>query len=353
MTRLKSLAVGGAAAALIMTGAISQSFAVESGTFNYLPGASIGIPAGAAAPPGIYTGFEQDMLFIGGGGQGGVYGNQAGTGPGGALGAHLGAYVGIVPIVWSTGLNFLGANYSVAVIQPFTTPFVGAGGSTGSCANLGVGPLCVWQQMFINTVWQPLNLSWNLGHGLFASIAFSFQGPDGSQYAGVANPDYWTYQPGAAISYLDANWLLSANFAYLIYGPSKGIASNLGGTAFGSGYTNGQEFTGDFTFLYKVGKWSFGPVGYVNAQTTNDRAGGGGCAALAASAAFGGFGCGRQLQGAAGALVGYNFGPVDIQVWFTDQFINRDTVGGGAEFWTRVGFRLWGPEAPKPLVAKN
>ena len=44
MTRLKSIALGGATAALIMSGAISQSFAIESGAFQYLAGSSIGIP---------------------------------------------------------------------------------------------------------------------------------------------------------------------------------------------------------------------------------------------------------------------------------------------------------------------
>ena len=56
-----------------------------------------------------------------------------------------------------------------------------------------------------------------------------------------------------------------------------------------------------------------------------------------------------------GALVGYNFGPVDLQVWFTDQFVGQDTPAGrgSLDVWTRIGFRLWGPEAPTPLVTKH
>ena len=74
MTRLRKLAVGGAAAALIMTGAVSKSFAIKSGAFQYLAGASIGIPAGAAAPPGIYSGLvSSEGIF------GGMTGNQGGT----------------------------------------------------------------------------------------------------------------------------------------------------------------------------------------------------------------------------------------------------------------------------------
>jgi len=350
MTRLRKIALGGAAAALIMTGAVSKSFAVESGSFQYLPGSSIGIPGGAAAPPGVYTGFESVYGIYGG-----MYGNYGGTGPGGGQGTKLGAFIGIVPLVWSTGWNFLGANYSVAVIQPFVNAYVGPAGSTANCTSPALGgtqAFCAWQNMVINTIWQPLNMSWNLGGGWFASIAFSFQAPDGSRYTGVANPDYWEYIPGAAISYLSSTWTLSANLAYLIYGPSAGVATNLGGTPFGNGYVSGQEFTGDLEALYKIGKWSIGPVGYFITQTTNDSAGGAGCAGLAASAALSGLGCGKQQAFAAGGLVGYDFGPVDVQVWVTDTFGNRDDAYG-LTVWSRVGFRLWAPEAPKPLVAKN
>jgi hypothetical protein len=42
-----------------MGGAASKSFAIEIGTFtNNLTGGSIGLPLGAAPPPGVYSGFE-------------------------------------------------------------------------------------------------------------------------------------------------------------------------------------------------------------------------------------------------------------------------------------------------------
>ena len=39
----------------------------------------------------------------------------------------------------------------------------------------------------------------------------------------------------------------------------------------------------------------------------------------------------------------------------TDSFVGHDaTQGPGAlNVWSRIGFKIWGPEAPKPLVAKN
>jgi hypothetical protein len=361
MTRLKKLAIGGAAAALIMTGAVSKSFAIEAGDFQYLAGASIGIPGGAAAPPGVYTGFESAY-----GQFGGMTGNQGGTLPNqSAHGIGLGAFIGIVPVVWSTGWNFLGASYSVAVIQPFVTAFASTGGgipagtnanTTCTSAPLGTN-FCAWQQMFINTVFQPLNLSWNLGGGWFTSVAFSFQAPDGTKVIGTANPDFWTFTPGAAISYLSASWTLSANLAYNIYTASQGFTGSIGTGpgvpgSLAVGYTDGNQFVGDLTALYKLGKWSFGPVGYFVWQTTADRAGGVGCAGFAGTP-IAGLGCANQNFVGVGGLVGYDFGPVDIQVWATDTVASINTGEAGWTIWSRVGFRLWAPEAPKPLVAKN
>jgi hypothetical protein len=358
MTRLKSLAVGAAAAALIMAGATSKSFAVEAGTFQYLAGGTIGIPAGAAAPPGLYTGvtFWQGLF-------GGMTGNQGGTLPSQtAHGLGLQAQAAVVPLVWSTGWNFLGASYSVAVIQPFVIAAAGSdngilGTTSGnpSCTSAPLGTsFCAWQNILINTIWQPINLSWKLGGGWFVSTYFSFQGPDGTRAAGSANPDYWTLAPGAAISWLSPNWNLSLNMVYQIYTASSGVnGASLAGTIWAPGYTNGNQFAGDWHALYKLGKWEFGPVGYFVWQTTADTAGGTGCTGLAASALHSGNGCAYQDFVGFGGLVGYDFGPVDLQVWATDTVWSQNTAEAGWTIWTRFGFRLWAPEAPKPLVAKN
>ena len=360
MTRLRKLALGGAAAALIMSGAVSKSFAIESGAFQYLAGASIGVPAGAAAPPGVYTGLVSAYGLFGG-----MSGNQGGTGANGGKGTGLGSFIGVVPIVWSTGLNFAGASYSVAVIQPFVNAFVGTfNGVPGGANTTGPGTTCVsptgfggtnacaWQNMFINTVWQPLNLSWNLGGGWFGSIAFTFQAPEGTKVPGIANPDFWTFQPGWAISYLGPNWNASLNMSYNVYTASQGVAMNLGGTPFGNGYVSGNQLVGDWYATYKLGKWQFGPAGYFVWQTTADRAGGAGCGALGGFLG-GAFSCANQNFVGFGGLVGYDFGPVDIQVWVTDTVWSQNTGENGVLVWSRVAFRLWAPEAPHPLVAKN
>jgi len=356
MTRLQKLAVGGAAAALIMTGAVSKSFAIEAGEFQYLAGSTNGLPLGAQPPPGLYTGLTTFEGQYGSmtGNQGGTLPNQSGKGIG------LGAFGAVVPIVWATGWHLLGASYAVAAIQPFVMAYAGTGGgipagsnamTTCTSAPLGTN-FCAWQEMFINTIWQPVNLSWNLGGGFFTDIAFSFQAPIGTKVIGTANPDYWTFSPALAISYLSANWNLSANFVYQIYTASQGFSGSIGGSPFANGYTNGNQFAGDLHALYKMGKWEFGPVGYFVWQTTADTAGGGGCAVMAASP-LGGLGCANQNFVGVGGLVGYDFGPVDLQVWATDTVWSQNTAESGWTIWSRLGFRLWAPEAARPLVAKN
>ena len=56
-----------------------------------------------------------------------------------------------------------------------------------------------------------------------------------------------------------------------------------------------------------------------------------------------------------GGLVGYDFGPVDLQVWVTDTIASQNFAEGAGTMnvFTRLGFRLWAPEAARPLVAKN
>jgi hypothetical protein len=344
MTRLKKLALGGMAAALIMSGAVSKSFAVEPGTFQYLAGGTIGIPSGAAAPPGLYTGVTfWEGLF------GGMTGTQGGltTAAASTHGLGLGANSAVVPLVWSTGWQFLGASYSVAVIQPFVVAYAGTLNGVGAPPSSGPisGGTAAWQNILINTVWQPLNLSWNLGGGWFTSVYFSFQGPDGTNATGSANPDYWTFAPGWAISYLSPMWNASLNTVYQIYTASSGSnCAALCGTPFAPGFTNGDQFGADWHVLYKVGKWEFGPVGYFVWQTTSDKAGGPGCTPAV---------CGNSNYVGLGGLVGYDFGPVDLNVWVTDTVWSENTAQAGVTVWTRFGFRIWAPEAPKPLVAKN
>jgi hypothetical protein len=344
MTRLKRLVIGGAAAALLATGAVSQAFAEEPGSFqNRLQGATIGLPLGAAPPPGLYTGLETAYLGqASGAGQGKDVGNWAAL-TGGRVG--LPAIAQAVPLLYVPGWTFLGANYSMAAVVAFYN-YETCNSSDSSCNTVVGGGF-----VFANPTFTPIALSWNLGNGWFTSLGFNFMAPIGSNYTNTPNPDYWTLEPTFAVSYLANNWVLSANFFYDFNTSSKGPCCLIGGSLASAGntYNNGDTLYGDLTALYKFGKWEIGPVAFFEVQTSSDSIGGPGAAALCATF------CGNYSNVGVGGLIGYDFGPVDIQVWITDivEAANTPAGTGSLWVWSRLGFKLWSPEAPRPLVAKN
>lgn len=340
MTRMKQLVFGSLAACAI-GGMASAALADVPGSFdNHLFGASIGLPLGAQPPPGLYSGLEQ------------MYAPGGSAGVGAAGNARVGAMVAAVPVVWATGWHFLGASYAVVVVQGVYDVGACAAGVNGpGCITIaGVsspGQFTAYNVDLANTGIQPIALSWNLGQGWFVSSGFTFVVPDGSKWAGTSVPDYWTFEFPLAISYLANNWVTSLNMYYDINTASRGTCCGGAGT---NGYTGGNQFFADLTLLYKIGKWEIGPVAYLQQQVTNDSLPAG---TTCATAGF----CGRLARGAVGALVGYDFGPVDLQAWVTDGVYARDcaacATGSTLIFWSRLGFRLWAPDSPKPLVAKN
>ena len=347
MTRLRQIAMAGLAA-IAIGGVASSASAMETGTFqNRLNGATIGLPLGAAPPPGIYTGLETAYLgaIATGGNSGQSAGNQCATTPAtGRNCAVLPAIAQAVPLLWVPGWNFWGATYTASVVQAFYVFTTCGVNGNGSCA--GGSPITSGGFVYTNTFIQPINLSWNVGGGWFIGTAFSFTPPDGSRSGGqfTPNPDYWTFEPSIAFSYLGNQWVASANFFYDINTKSTGNCC-----AGNNSITSGNALYGDLTAVYKIGKWSIGPVGYFEVQTTNDT---GGCTPAPGVSL-----CGRYQTAAAGGLIGYDFGPVDLQVWVTDSFVGNNTPQGtgGLNVWSRIGFKIWGPDAPaaRPLVSKN
>ncbi len=335
MTRLRNVVLG-SLAALAIGGVASSASANEVGTFqNRLTGATIGLPLGALPPPGLYSGLETAYL-----GYAGTGGQTAGNWKVAIPGANLPAIAQAVPLLWVPGWNFLGASYGASIVQAFYTFETCGAGACGLGSNAGSAPITGGGYVIANTTFNPITLSWNLGGGWFVSGAFNFMAPDGTKSAGTPNPDYWTFEPALAISYLANNWVLSANMFYDINTASAATCCT--GALVGK-VTNGQLFYADLTAVYKIGKWQIGPVGNVEYQTTKDT--NCGVAAL----------CGIYQGAAIGGLVGYDFGPVDVQLWATDAFVGQNVPEGpgGINIFTRLGFRIWGPEAPKPLVAKN
>ena len=157
MTRLRQIALAGLAAVAI-GGAASSASAMEIGNFeNRLGGATIGLPLGAAPPPGLYTGLE--TAYLGMLNSSGSGGHSAGSwcvpSAGGGC-ANLPALAQAVPLLWVPGWNFLGATYSFSVVQAFYE-FHTCGGAADAGGNCRVRRrtghrvlkrrLCVYQHL--------------------------------------------------------------------------------------------------------------------------------------------------------------------------------------------------------------
>ncbi|MGP0095102.1 MAG: transporter [Xanthobacteraceae bacterium] len=348
MMRLAKATLYGAVSAAALTAIAGPSFAIEAGDFNStLRGATIGVPLGAAPPPGVYG----DLLIFQG-----IDGR--GTGQNNGISVFGDAFA--PALVWAAPGKFLGASYTAAVIQPFfeVTGWNSFGSaSTGTAAPLAFGNASFFENMHNTIIAQALH--WNLGQGWFAALGVNVQGPDGSLYNGTLNDDYWTVSPTAAIAYLSKDWKIAVNFDYDIHGASQGHTGTYAALAaaglfpsalaqqIGNGWTSGQQAFVDWSVTRKMGKWEFGPVGYFKWQTTADTPGGGFTCAQLTAALGSGLSCGNDTDIAVGGLVGYDFGPVNLQAYVTKSVYTKDDFGtGGLSAWGRISFKIWGAEPP-------
>ena len=99
---------------------------------------------------------------------------------------------------------------------------------SGGCG--GGAPITVGGFVYTNTFVQPIALSWKLGGGWFVSTNFGFMVPDGTRQTGTPNPDYWTFEPSVAFSYLGSNWVATLNMFYDINTKSQGVCCSSNST---------------------------------------------------------------------------------------------------------------------------
>jgi hypothetical protein len=361
MRRLGRTALYGAVGGLALVSAPDRGFALEPGDFGQtLTGATIGVAIAVPPPPGFYAVIDGFAAPLGRG-----------------TGQNLGTTVA-VPLIgptlfWSTGLNILGANLSMEVVQPFywTAVFPTTGATLGG--NVSGPPYggALWSETTGNTLITPVLLQWKLDNGWFAAAGVTFIPPDGSRYNGTLNPDYFSYEPRWSLTYKSEDWHLTANFKYDVNSPSAGhtgsyqIVANAPPVSLvpplvatiasvGRGYRSGQEAFLDLAATKVIGKWEIGPVASFEWQTTSDRPGGGFTCAQVAAALGPTLGCGRATNVSVGGLLGYDLGVADFQAWVTDSVYTRDDFQGWG-IYSRVSFPLWGlqPTAPaKPMLAK-
>jgi hypothetical protein len=314
------------------------------------PGATIGASSGIPGP-GLYAFiqvFTYNADFVGPGVGGGVNGTRP----------QVHAAVNADGILWVPGWNFMGWGFDAVLVQPFvmqsegpfaTTTGIGPGGVPFTACTAG----CAQQAGFFNTfgaVEWSLNDIGGTGFGIKTGVGVYM--PDGtiSGPAGlndVAQP-WTTFQPELVLSYLKDGWNLTA-FLYVELHTENTKTH----------YQSGDIFHADITATKTIGKWTFGPVAYYWSQISNDDCSDATCIAFYGPNGTAGFYNSTSVW-AVGALVGYNFGPVSISVWGSDEVSAHvgapDPFSGSTtQGWTvfmNINFALWTPEAPEPVVKR-
>jgi hypothetical protein len=292
MNALKTMAALGALAFAAWAG---PAGAVEVVT-PYLPGNSVGAPAGASPPPGLYGVNSVDLV------QGPFVDNNGNNVPG----AKVSVAIEIPVLVYVPNFKLLGATYNVAVIQPYvqqTVSFAAAAGGPGTGVENGL----------FNTIIVPANLSWMVAPGLFVSTGLGIYVPDGTYsstggHACASGPSVcraiglatisnntWDFEPDVAISYLADGWNLTGKFILDFQTENDDTH-----------YQSGNVFFFDWTAAHKFGKWEAGIGGTFIQQLNNDTCPSAACASP-------GFNGNQYSYIALGPVVSYDFGPVTLQ----------------------------------------
>jgi hypothetical protein len=330
MTMRKTLiAAAGLTVAALSTAANAYEFGYPGAAQK--PGVTLGGSSAGAPPPGIYM-FDQFFTY-----QAKIVGPGAPNVGGNSTSVHLANET--TGFLFVPGWTFLGATYDAVIVQPFNMVDINS-------------PVNITQAGAHNTYIVPAELSWKLGDsGFFVKTGLGIYVPDGSVsgvngLSSIGNP-WWTFQPEFIVSYLKDGWNLTANL-FEEFNTRNTITK----------YTSGDVFHAEFTATKTIGNWTFGPVAYYVGQVTNDTS----------SAFYGGLiNANKYDIWAAGALVGYNFGPVQLNVWALDESsrasggtpaggVDTASITQGYSVFAQLSYRLWAPDAPaapkKPMIYK-
>lgn len=265
------------------------------------PGETVGLPAGAPVPPGVY--------FI----------NTADWGCRDTEPDNTCLGVTIPVLLWSTPWTILGGRLELVA----ATPALESGVVNG-------GP---YDASFYNPAALAF-LAWDLGGGWGVSYGIG-------AYFDVHESLAWSdtsLNQRLAVSYTADAWNITANVIYMTHFDTITDRPQI------SACPPPRQFDGcnpdalnlDLTFTRKYGKWEFGPVAYGSWDLTSPRD------------------LPEQRQFAVGGLVGYDFGNITLQTYLTT-VVSQDNMGPGnsgdndTRLWTRVAIPLY----KQPTAAKK
>ncbi len=266
----------------------------------HLRGVDEGLAAGALPPPGVYgvlnnywAGYDQ-------------FNSHAVK-----TGVKLDALVEVPIVLWSTGLQVFGADYAVAIAQPFdyTNVRLPNTAALSNSAHWGT----------YNTVIVPAMLAWSLPDDFHVKAGLTVYVDDASSSpasppsgGGVGSGNgFWTLQPDLGVSWLFDGWNVSVGMQYDYNFEDSKIHR-----------TSGQEIAIDYTATKTIGKWTFGLGAHQENQLNADSGSGAVSAGCPASS-----GCMAANYGI-GPLVGYQFGGVNILAEYNQNIHTRNDVAG-------------------------
>ena len=259
--------------ALAATLAMAAACPAQAGSIQE-PGETAGVALGPPLPPGAY--FINFLNY-------GVHDSDP----------RLTTVVEIPVLAWSTPWTLLGGR----VLLGAATPAVDVGVQGGT----GLGD------------WYYPEIIYGLGWQLTPSLSASFIGatyfPVNTGITRLIIGDRGTERLGGAMTYSAHGWTLSG---YMQYGLTYGSDALVPGGAH-------DWINVDLTALKSVGKWQLGVVGYGSADTTSPYAG-----------------YKRQNEIGVGPLVGYDFGPLTLQVKLTTEIDQANYGGRDTRFWTNL-----------------
>jgi len=223
---------------------------------------------------------------------------------------NTGVGVDIPALVWSTDASILGGKLEFLVATPVVDVSV-----DNTTSIYGI------YYPFV----QPI-LAWDFGGGFSAGAGIGAYLPVGNSLTRAIVGNTTTIRGNVGLNYIADGWTLVATGAY---GVPAYKANDYPAGAPNPGFHQWANL--DLTAYYSLDKWQLGVVGFGSIDTTS---------------AYGGYN--KQAQFALGPLVGYNFGPVILQVKLTRDVAQRYEGGFDTRFWTNIVIPLWGAPPPPP-----
>ncbi|KQT45421.1 CoxB-like protein [Methylobacterium sp. Leaf456] len=197
--------------------------------------------------------------------------------------------VNLPTFAWATPWNLFNARVQFFVTQP-----VVASSTRGAPYNSGIGQTLLAGQ-----------LAWNLGNDIGVSYLFGGYLPIETQFLTQSA----SLSHRFAISYTGNDWNITANMLYGVFLDTRSPTGTL--------YPDYINL--DLTLTKKFGKWQVGPVAFGSTDLPT------GVASYRS-----------QGQIAVGGLVGYNFGPVNLQAYVTRDVVERNYGGHETRGWLRA-----------------